>query len=74
MQSGSRISLNKEVEAWATTMFSDPKMRSMIFDHDVKAGADMTDVFGSVLGMVDHDAGAGRADVRRGRSFCGIDT
>lgn len=42
-----------QVEAWATKMFSDPKMRSMIFDHDVKDGADMTDVFGSVLGMVD---------------------
>ncbi len=42
-----------KVEAWATKMFSDPKMRGMLFDHDVADGADMTDLFGSVLGMVD---------------------
>lgn len=42
-----------KVEAWATKMFSDPKMRGMIFDHRVEDGAEMTDLFGSVLGMVD---------------------
>jgi ubiquinone biosynthesis protein len=42
-----------KVEAWATKMFSDPKMRGMIFDHRIEDGAEMTDLFGSVLGMVD---------------------
>ena len=42
-----------KVEAWATKMFSDPKMRGMLFDHNLEDGAEMTDLFGSVLGMVD---------------------
>jgi len=41
------------VEAWAKKTFSDPKMRGMIFDHSLADGAQMTDLFGSVFGMVD---------------------
>jgi ubiquinone biosynthesis protein len=41
------------VEAWATTMFSDPKMRGMLFDHQLEEGAEMTDLFGSIVGMID---------------------
>ncbi len=41
------------VEAWAAKTFSDPKMRGMIFDHRVEDGAEMTDLFGSVVGMID---------------------
>jgi len=42
-----------KVEAWAEKTFSDPKVRGMLFDHHVEEGASMTDLFGSVLGMVD---------------------
>jgi predicted unusual protein kinase regulating ubiquinone biosynthesis (AarF/ABC1/UbiB family) len=42
-----------KVEAWATKMFSDPKMRAMLFDHQLEEGAEMTDLFGSIAGMVD---------------------
>lgn len=42
-----------KVEAWATKMFSDPKMRGMLFDHHIEEGAEMTDLFGSLLTMVD---------------------
>ena len=41
------------VEAWATKMFSDPKMRGILFDHQLEEGAEMTDLFGSILGMID---------------------
>ncbi len=41
------------VEAWATRVFSDTRMRGMIFDHKVSDGSDMTDLFGSLYGMVD---------------------
>ena len=42
-----------KVEAWATKMFSDPKMRGMLFDHRIEDGAEMTDLFGSLMGMID---------------------
>jgi predicted unusual protein kinase regulating ubiquinone biosynthesis (AarF/ABC1/UbiB family) len=41
------------VEAWAKKMFTDPKMRSMLFDHRIEEGAEMTDLFGSLFDMVD---------------------
>jgi ubiquinone biosynthesis protein len=43
----------ERVEAWATKMFSDPKMRGMLFDHRLEDGAEMTDLFGSLMGMID---------------------
>ncbi len=41
------------VEAWAEKTFADPKMRSMLFDHDPADGAEMRDLFGSIASMID---------------------
>jgi predicted unusual protein kinase regulating ubiquinone biosynthesis (AarF/ABC1/UbiB family) len=41
------------VEKWAEKIFADPKMRGMIFDHEIEEGAEMSQVFGAIKGMVD---------------------
>jgi predicted unusual protein kinase regulating ubiquinone biosynthesis (AarF/ABC1/UbiB family) len=41
------------VEKWAEKIFADPKMRGMIFDHEVEEGAEISQVFGAIKGMVD---------------------
>jgi ubiquinone biosynthesis protein len=41
------------VEAWAAKHFSDPKMRGMMFDHNLDDGAQVSDLVGSVFGMID---------------------
>jgi predicted unusual protein kinase regulating ubiquinone biosynthesis (AarF/ABC1/UbiB family) len=41
------------VEKWAEKMFADPKMRGMLFDHEVAEGADVGQVFGAIKFMVD---------------------